>query len=86
MNYNKTKTKNIKIKRNRSFDLSLDNIPPPIQRTPPKYNNSFVRKIMSLVSTNMINEKIFDNFEIKIDTDEKPQSLNEDDLIFDLNL
>ena len=32
------------------------------------------------------NEKIFDNFEIKIDTDEKPQSLNDDDLIFDLTL
>ena len=82
MNYNKTKTKNITIKRNRSFDLSLDNIPPPIQKTPPKYSNSFVRKIMCLVSTNMINEKIFDNYVIKVDKDENPQSLNEDDLIF----
>ena len=86
MNYNKTKTKNITIKRNRSFDLSLDNIPPPIQKTPPKFSNSFVRKIMSLVSNNMINEKIFDNFEIKLDKEDKTQSLNEDDLIFDLNL
>ena len=82
----RVKTKKITIKRNRSFDLSLDNIPPPIERTPPKYNNSFVRKIMSLVSTNMINEKIFDNYVIKVDKDEKPQPLNEDDLIFDLNL
>ena len=85
MNY-RVKTEKITIKRNRSFDLSLDNIPPPIQRTPPKYNNSFVRKIMSLVSTNMINEKIFDNFQIKVEKEEKTQSLNEDDLIFDLNL
>ena len=82
----RVKTKKITIKRNRSFDLSLDNIPPPIQRTPPKYNNSFVRKIMSLVSTNMINEKIFDNYDIVVDKDKKPQSLNEDDLIFDLKL
>ena len=82
----RVKTKKITIKRNRSFDLSLDNIPPPIQRTPPKYNNSFVRKIMSLVSTNMINEKIFDNYDIVVDKDKKPQSLNGDDLIFDLTL
>ena len=82
----RVKTEKITIKRNRSFDLSLDNIPPPIQRTPPKYNNSFVRKIMSLVSTNMINEKIFDNFEIKLDKEDKTQSLNEDDLIFDITL
>ena len=85
MNY-KIKSKNIKIKRNRSFDLSLDNIPPPIERTPPKYNNSFVHKIMSLVSTNMINEKVFNNFEIEVDNDVKTQSLNKDDLIFDLTL
>ena len=84
MNYNKTKTKNITIKKNRSFDLSLDNIPPPIQKTPPTYSNSFVRKIMSLVSNNMINEKIFDNFEINTEND-NPQ-LNEDELLFDLSL
>lgn len=84
MNYNKTKTKNITIKRNRSFDLSLDNIPPPIQKTPPKYSNSFVRKIMSLVSNNIINEKIFDNFEIN--TENNNPQLNEDELLFDLSL
>ena len=84
MNY-KINSKNITIKRNRSFDLSLDNIPPPIQRTPPKYNNSFVRKIMSLVSTNMINEKIFDNFDITI-KDKNSSKINEDDLIFDISL
>lgn len=85
MNYIKTKTKNITIKRNRSFDLSLDSIPPPFQRTPPKYNNSFVRKIMSLVSTNMINEKIFNNFDITIEENTSPM-LKDDDLIFDISL
>ena len=80
----RVKTKKITIKRNRSFDLSLDNIPPPIQKTPPKYSNSFVRKIMSLVSNNMINEKIFDNFEIN--TENNNPQLNEDELLFDLSL
>ena len=39
---------------------------------------------MSSVSNNMINEKIFDNFEINTEND-NPQ-LNEDELLFDLSL
>lgn len=85
MNYT-VKTKNIKIRRNRSFDLSLDNVPPPISMTPPSYSNSFFRKFMGLVSTKMINEKTFNNYKITNSPKSQNLKLESDDLVFDMAL
>ena len=85
MNYT-VKTKNIKIRRNRSFDLSLDNVPPPISMTPPSYSNSFFRKFMGLVSTKMINEKTFNNYKLINSPKSQNLKLESDDLVFDMAL